>query len=305
MSPGSDTLVGARPVLVLYADISGSTRLFEQHGDTVARDACAACIEVMRGVVEQHRGRVVKTIGDEVMAIFEDPAEGVMAGTDVQGAVRRASAEGRFVTGELRIKVGLHFGLALEEVDDCLGEAPIVAQQVIKLAKADQVLVTAATLQMVPPMLRASSRFVDRVSSAATGAAIDVHELTWEISGLTQVSDIALQESRAEHTTLLLSYEGKSFQCDADEPVIAIGRVADNDIVVQTDLTSRHHAEIEYRRGRFHLADSSANGTLVIAEDGTTTSVRRESVALRGRGRLCMGGTPDGNPRGVVEFSCE
>ena len=44
-------------------------------------------------------------------------------GTDLQGAVRRASAERRFHTGEMRIKVGMHFGTALEEMDDLLGEA--------------------------------------------------------------------------------------------------------------------------------------------------------------------------------------
>ena len=110
-----------RARLVLFADISGSTRLFETFGDEKARDACAVCLEMLADVVEGHHGRVVKAIGDEIMAVFEDPSSGVMAGTDMKGVVRRASAERRFHTGEMRIKVGMHFGTALEEMDDLPG----------------------------------------------------------------------------------------------------------------------------------------------------------------------------------------
>ena len=305
MESGDETLSDAQPLLVLYADISGSTRLFEKHGDTAARDACAACIEVLTGVIESHGGRLVKTIGDEVMAAFHDPSAGVRAGTDMQGAVRRASEEGRFVTGELRIKVGMHYGAALEEVDDYLGEAPITAQQVIKLAKADQVLTTAQTLEALPAMLRGGARFQDRVTSDASGAPLEVHELIWEISGLTQMADVALPSQRVSQTLLELFYGGKTLRCDADNPEVSIGRVEGNDLVVPSDLTSRHHAQIEYRRGRFYIADNSANGTLVVAEDGTPTPLRREDFALRGRGKLCMGGNPESNPQGIIEFRCE
>ncbi len=305
MEPDAETLDAARPLLVLYADISGSTRLFEEHGDEQARTACAACIQVMTEVVERHRGSVIKTIGDEIMAVFDDPARGVMAGTDLQGAVRGAGQEGRFVTGELRIKVGLHYGLALEEVDDLLGEAPTVAQHVIKLAKADQVLTTLATLEAVPPMLRSATRFLERVSFTPGGEPHEVHELIWEVSGLTQMADVNLPERRVEQTRLVLVYEGREYVCDADSPMLSIGRVAGNDIVVPTDLTSRRHADIEYRRGRFSIADNSANGTLVMVENGGTTSLRREDLALRGAGRLCMGGIPEENPRGIIEYRCE
>lgn len=305
MEPGSDTPSGARPLLVLYADISGSTRLFEEHGDEKARDACAACVSVLGGVTRRHGGRVVKTIGDEILAVFEDPARGVMAATDMQGAVREASEAGRFVTGELRIKVGLHYGPALEEDDDVVGEAPAIAQQVIKLAKADQVLTTSLTLESVPAMLRVASRFQDRIPSAAGSRELDVHELIWEVSGLTQAADVSLVDPSSALTRLTLRRGESAWVCDATTPALSIGRVPGNDVVVPTDLTSRHHAEIAYRRGRFYIRDNSANGTVVVAEDGTATNLRREEHRLRGAGRLCVGGNPQSNPEAVLEFRCE
>ncbi len=304
MEMDEETQISPRRLLVLYADISGSTRLFEEFGDTAAREACATCIDVLTGVVERLGGRVAKTIGDEILAVFSDPAKGVMAGTDMQGAVLQANEDGRFKTGDLRIKVGMHFGLTLEETDDVVGEGPIVAQQVIKLAKADQVLGTATALEAVPPMFRAGCRFHDCITMGG-GAQFDVHELIWEVSGLTQASDTNPVEPRAEYTRMSLRFAGDSAVCDANTPTLTLGRVPGNDLLVRTDLTSRQHAEINYRRGRFYIVDNSANGTLVVGEDGSTVSLRREEMALRGSGRLCMGGTLDSNPGGVVTFNCE
>ncbi len=59
-----------RNLAVLFADVAGSTRLYETAGDAAALLMIGRCVEVMRGVCEERDGRVVKTIGDEVMAVF-------------------------------------------------------------------------------------------------------------------------------------------------------------------------------------------------------------------------------------------
>ena len=55
---------------ILFADVVGSTRLYELMGDLRARDMVAICIDVMRSATEQHQGTVIKTMGDEVMSTF-------------------------------------------------------------------------------------------------------------------------------------------------------------------------------------------------------------------------------------------
>jgi class 3 adenylate cyclase len=305
VSHEADTAVAPGRILVLFADIAGSTKLYEDFGDARARDATAACVSVMSDLVAQFGGRVLKTIGDEIMAVFDDPARGVMAGTDMQGAVRQASEGGRFVTGTLRIKVGLHFGRGMETADDVFGEAAVVAQEVVKLAKADQVLTTADTLQLLPPMLRSGSRHVDQVKVAGVPEEVEVYELIWEVSGLTQMASTEPLAPRITHTRLHLDYAGNAYRVDADEPELRLGRVAGNDIVVPADLTSRQHAHIELRRGRFLITDNSANGTLIVNDEGGTTSLRRDHVALSGSGLICLGGTQEDNPDCVVRFRCE
>ena len=290
---------------MLYADIVGSTALYEEFGDAKARDATAACVEVMSEVVVKFGGRVVKTIGDEVMAVFDDPARAVMASTDLQGAVQRSGEDGLFVTGALRIKVGVHFGPGLEEATDVHGDASIVAQQVINLSKADQTLATGELLNAVPQMLRMGSRHFEQIQSESNGNNVEVYELIWEVSGLTQVADVALAPPPPRQTKLEIDYMGEVRSVTEDQPSLKFGRVAGNDIVVPTDLTSRQHADIEYKRGRFHLTDNSANGTVVVNEDGVVTTLRRESDVLRGSGSFCLGGTPESNPQGIVKYRCD
>src|ERR1043166_1539432 len=62
-----------RPATVLFADVSDSTRLYETLGDKIAHGAIGGCIDAMKRATIAAGGRVVKTIGDEVMAIFRMP----------------------------------------------------------------------------------------------------------------------------------------------------------------------------------------------------------------------------------------
>src|SRR2546428_9728518 len=63
----------SRQATVLFADVSGSTKLYETAGDAAALTAIGRCIERMRKAAESTGGRVVKTIGDEIMALFPSP----------------------------------------------------------------------------------------------------------------------------------------------------------------------------------------------------------------------------------------
>ena len=66
---------------VLFADISGSTRLYEQHGDAIARADLGACITMLGGVSSGLDGETIKTIGDEIMCAFEEPIEAALTAT--------------------------------------------------------------------------------------------------------------------------------------------------------------------------------------------------------------------------------
>ena len=57
-------------VAILFADVVGSTQLYERFGDTRASETVAACLDAMKDATRQCSGTVIKTIGDEVMSTF-------------------------------------------------------------------------------------------------------------------------------------------------------------------------------------------------------------------------------------------
>src|SRR3989442_6544028 len=84
----------SRQSTVLFADVSGSTQLYQVAGDTTAHGAISGCLELMRKAVEGARGRVVKTIGDEVMALFPSADAAVAAAATMLRAVDALPAGG-------------------------------------------------------------------------------------------------------------------------------------------------------------------------------------------------------------------
>lgn len=292
------------PVVVLYADIAGSTRLYEKHGDAVAQEAITSCLGLLTEVVEHCGGRVVKSIGDEIQCVFHDPAKAVMAGTDMQAAIQQAGEDERFATGPLRIKVGLHFGPAFESDGEIQGEAVVIAQEIIQRAKPDQVLTSEPTLNAVPNAFRVGARHFDQIYLTGRDGTINVFELIWDDISVTQESAYRPSLQGTGYARLVLSYGGREFEVSDANRSLKLGRVNSNDVVVPSDLTSRMHAEMSFRRGRCYITDVSINGTLVIQDGGKNITLKRERLALDGVGQICLGGTPDMNPDGILDYRC-
>ena len=76
-----------QPLCILFADVSGSTKLFEQRGDVEARRIIAAVLEALSKVCVSHGGKVIKTIGDEIMCTLPSAMAGVLAACDMQKRV--------------------------------------------------------------------------------------------------------------------------------------------------------------------------------------------------------------------------
>ena len=88
---------------VLFADICGSTRLYASLGDRAAREIVDAGTAVIVGVLPQYRGRLVKTLGDEVMCVFPNPSDAVAAAIERVGmTARRTSQIGALSGGQRR-----------------------------------------------------------------------------------------------------------------------------------------------------------------------------------------------------------
>src|SRR5437870_4851872 len=104
---------------VLFADVSGSTKLYETVGDAAAHEAIDLCVKLFANVALQHGGRVIKTIGDEVMAIFPQPSQAARAAVDIQLAISSMAPVEKVRLG---VRVGMHHGPVVERDGDIFGD---------------------------------------------------------------------------------------------------------------------------------------------------------------------------------------
>jgi len=125
-----------REAAFLFADIVGFSAFTEQHGDERAAELAW---RLRLGVERQlgHDAHVVKTLGDAVMVRIAEPAEAAAAGM-------RIVARALTAPGDPPVRVGVHYGTAVECDGDFFGAAVNVAARVAALAGPGEVLVTGA-----------------------------------------------------------------------------------------------------------------------------------------------------------------
>lgn len=292
---------------ILYADVTGSTHIYEEYGDEIARENIGVCISILTDITLQLGGQKVKTIGDEIMCSFLNPVKASTAAKEMHEALRTASEQGKFSIGELHVKIGWHYGVVNHRGAEIIGEAPVTAQQIIKLAKSDEILTSEQSLEFLPDELKQDARFIDSIEAEAWVGELKVYGLTWEDDDeVTRIGSISSFIDDSIHKSLVLEYSGNQICMDAEHTHCHIGRGLENDIcIIDGKFASKNHAEIICRHGVFYLKDNSTNGTAIYFSDGRSLRLHREEEVLSGQGTICFGGNPTNDPQSVVNFRCE
>ena len=285
-----------RNLCVLFADVSGSTRLYEKLGDKEALHAVERCINRMTRATEQLHGRVIKTIGDEVMAVFDSAEAGMDAASSMQQRVDDLPP----VSGiKLAIRVGFHFGPAIEDSKDVFGDTVNTAARMAGLAKAGQIITTGETIDLLPTLLQQSTREIDALSIKGKAEDVRVCEVLWQESDDLTMKSGSIAPVAVAH--MIVRHGGEEQVLDAGHSVFFLGRDAASDVIINDRRASRSHARIERRRDKFVLIDQSTNGTYVTFAGEVEFALKREEVILRSKGHISFGHAYDTGWE-VVEF---
>jgi predicted ATPase/class 3 adenylate cyclase len=144
-------------VTMLFTDLESSTRLWEQHGDSMP-DALARHDEILRSVIIEHGGQVVKTTGDGVHAVFARASDALSAAKTAQLAVER---ESWVVVGGLRVRIGIHTTEAALRDGDYFGSGVNRAARLMAIAHGGQVVCSQTTADLVRDQLENGMTLVD------------------------------------------------------------------------------------------------------------------------------------------------
>ncbi len=292
---------------IVFADVVGSTKLYELLGDLRARDMVGICIDVMRAATEQNRGTVIKTMGDEVMATFPTADDALNAAAQMQKQI--VLHPGLKVEEQtVAIRIGCNFGPVVVENRDIFGAAVHTANRMTSQAKAGQIITTATMVEQLSSEWRASVRQIDVATLKGRSSEVALFEVLWQTEDVTSmVPQIAATARDKAHKAmrLRLRYQGQEVLVQEGRANISMGRAEENDLVIKGNLISRLHARVEFNRNKFMLIDQSTNGTFVIGKDGEEAFVRRDSMQIRGEGLIGLGKAPDSNSSQVIRYICE
>lgn len=294
---------------VLFADLRGSTALFETLGNAEATSVVTHCTSMLARTVAACSGHVVKTLGDGLMAVFDDSSSAFESAIQMHDTLEALVSRGQQRGASsglkaLRLQVAMARGEVVEMAGDCYGDAVNVAARLLDHAGDNETLVTAEVQAGLPATMRSRLRSLDRIVLRGRAEPVQVHVLGGRRGG----GDAPVTQFAAETIdtrgpdALRLAWSHVDRLCAASQMPVVLGRGPQSAFRVDDSRVSRSHARVDWHGGSFQLTDLSYNGTFVRFADGEIVSLRRGSCTLHGSGLIGLGAQPADDGSSSVQF---
>lgn len=261
-----------------------------------------------------------------VRLVFSMQSDNVLeiAGEDspaLQQQLERCQRQGLIVSylsqTPLRIGIQSYVPVAIEFYSDFVeSNIHVVMQNFTKIGDQHCLLkcdtVNESTLnQLGNFLLRRPNKFLDLLAedtSASSGVFGSGQFATKPQSQSPQTEELEASRLRrifGAEQRLYLTYHNNIKDLGKRTNKFIIGRAQDCDLVIKSDLASRHHAQIAYRNGKFVIVDQSTNGTFVKGQGGKEIYVHAEQVPLTGSGFISLGKSVTVDNENLIYFSCQ
>ena len=293
-----------KPLVVLFADVCGSTNLYQSLGDAEALRIVGDCLGVLAAITTEHGGTVIKTIGDEIMTEF--PTADIAAEAAMAMQTRRRH-------NDPYIKIGFHTGPVTRRDGDLFGDTVNVAARVVSRARSREVLMTGEAVMRMSPTHRDRARFFDSTDVKGISRAISLFRYPTEMESDVAGTDVGQEPTvlvpwlggpdRSATAVLSLTSAGQTITLRSTDGAMEIGRSTDCRLVVSGRGVSRYHAKISWERDRFVLEDTSAYGTYIAQQDDQPHLLKRQVLPLFGRGSISLGAPPSSTRDSGIQYS--
>lgn len=175
LAPDTQLTIGS--LTFLFTDLKGSTALYTDLGDARAYALVRDHFAFLGATVRKQEGAIVKTIGDAIMAVFQDPLHGVECALELQktvGEFNRARCPTE-VRGGIIVKMGIHTGpclaARLNDMLDYFGSTVNLASRVQHLSEGGDILITEAVASdiAVTALLQAEGLVPEQMNAELRG----------------------------------------------------------------------------------------------------------------------------------------
>jgi class 3 adenylate cyclase len=294
---------------VVFADLTGSTKLFESQGNTIATQVVTRCTQMLGKHFTQAGGHVVKFLGDGLLVLFDQSDEAVEAASHTRDVLYECNMEHIDSTNTpLGLKVGIEFGSVIEQRGDCYGDAVNVAARLGDRAESNEILLGESLYTRLPEAKRILCTGIDRLAIKGKTGLFKVWRFDWRhtaettITGPLNLLDERLGTASTQRADIEVT-DGRHEQLLPTDGALVIGRSESCGLVIDDRRVSRRHARIEWVGGQCTLTDFSTNGTWVkFGREAKLVILKRDNCVLHGQGMIGLGVAP-GEAASVTTFS--
>lgn len=282
---------------VVFADLFGSTGVFESLGNAKATEAVTQITTWLAEKFTANGGRVVKFLGDGVLILFNESRDAVAAVVEVQRAYEQRLANAP-QAAYMPLRIGVAHG-DVEMVDgDCYGDAVNIAARLSELTGPHQIWANSSVVVGSHLLADVRARLLGPIHVRGRAEPCIVYQIEWQEdvdSGLFTILSPMADELKSSDQDFLgseieLSWLDKKKTFKSFELPVHIGRIRDAEFVVSDLHVSRKHARLDWRNGSVVLADVSSYGCWVrFFGGGADLLLRREECVLHGRGEIALG----------------
>jgi adenylate cyclase len=269
---------------VLFSDIVGSSKLYQKLGNDGAENTIRFTIATLVQCTEKYNGRVIKTIGDEIMCAFSSLQSAKDAAIEMNSLTQDSGVE---------LRTGISFGELIERDGDLFGDVVNNAAYLTKVARAKEILIDETALDKSGTGAHRDFELIAEMTIKGQSESCKIFRVNWEqrlspSMSATVVNGVTYANN--DEIKLTIKVSGKQFTLNGEHPVFVAGREKSKvSAEINHSKVSRRHCTITLKQGKFILEDHSTNGTYVEHDDDRTTFVHRESYALIGSGSLKLG----------------
>jgi len=140
-------LSSKREVTLLFTDIKASTAYWHKHGDLQGRLMLDRHNRLLFPLVKRFHGRLIKTIGDSIMALFKEPDDALKAAIAMQQVLRKEREQEEAF--DIEIRIGIHTGEAIVERHDVYGDVVNIASRIEEQADAGEITLSSYTRKLL------------------------------------------------------------------------------------------------------------------------------------------------------------
>jgi adenylate cyclase len=291
---------------VVFADLVGSTGIFERLGDQTAGRFVTQLTTALAKIFEQHQGRVVKLLGDGLFVVFAGEEPAITACIAIQEQLQHKPVRPGGTGRPVQMQMGIESGEIVEIEGDCYGDAVNSAARLADLAGAQQILTTQRVRAALPEPMQARLRSLGPMYLRGKSDATEVFRVEWqpEQEADATVMGVSLSSPLGAEAHLEIGIGGQRLQLRPGGEPLTLGRSVTADLPVNDSRVSRLHATLEWRGGHFVLADASSFGTWVyFGSQPEPVVLRRTECYLVGQGQIALGCDRNADNAPIASFS--